>query len=523
MEGVPVWTSSGTNRTPQARTSGLGGIFLRIIMAPLSFSAVLRCRWWRTDLEVALGRVRRSLLQKENQGQDIINFLEERLLVLFGDIPPEVSDEQIREFGLVCLSQEDVDYSESDIQQECWARKLDESFSLFQEFLLERGCRKITEDVITEFCASLRQLAPLAQFSPTIDQQTYQTIEASAVCEEDTAIFHVEVQARASGGGNNRALQGVMFRVNEPSEAIPNVGPGLPLYIPERVALAAIQDFNRSPKPFDAHDSLTDHSLTNIVGVADRAELRGRDVVVKGWLFDFNQPTRVQQILANQRKLGMSINASAAGHPSVVDGQQVWVVDQLHIYGANLLYAKRATYQRTSIAAGAKKNSDSFLPGEEPMDDVIQAQLKMIGEGVSDIGSSQAKLSDTLAAVQLRLSALEAKDKQEMTEIEASRQREEQEAQRKEFIKEIVGSVIESLPSDTKRGGRRTVPISARGNSEGGSTDEKPGGLMLQLSACKGAIEALRSSPAPDNAKIYELIDQKRELEFRIAHAQGGE
>lgn len=487
-------------------------------MDSLSFTHTLRGRWWRSDLEVTLGRVRDTLLHQEHHQQDVLNFLEEQLLALFEGDRPEVALDATSFLG----SQSSIDYRSLSIQQECWARKLDTAFELFREVVLQDGSQAVTEDIVTEFCAALRELSLSSDGTAIAPEPELQAIAASAVCETELVEkeFHVEVQARASGGGNNRALQGVMFRVNEPSEAIPNVGPGLPLYIPEEVARVAIEDFNRSPKPFDAHDSLTDHSLTTIVGVADRAELRGRDVVVKGWLFDFNQPTRVQHILANQKELGMSINASAAGHPSVVGGQQVWVVDKLHIYGANLLYAKRATYQQTRIAAGAK-SSDDTLPGDESMNEVVQAQLKAIGDGVNGIGEAQAHLSGTIAELKLRLSALEAERNQELSEISASRKEEQRQSERKEFIQEIVGSVLEALPANTRgNGSRRTVPISARAGSTQGSDNSKD--LMLQLSACRGALEALQAAPVPDRTKIYELIDQKRELEVRIAHSQGG-
>lgn len=185
----------------------------------------------------------------------------------------------------------------------------------------------------------------------------------SAAAAEGETVHEIRLQAPASlclqadddadeidlNTINRRPIEGVIFRVDEPSEAVPSVGPGLPLYIPRAVAETALASV--CGLPLDADDSLTCHADSEIAGVMLEGEIKGNDCIIRGLLWPWSQNKKVTAISLAKEQLGMSMNGFIAGHEVKMDGRQVYYIDQLILVGANILYAERATYKKTRILA----------------------------------------------------------------------------------------------------------------------------------------------------------------------------
>lgn len=167
-------------------------------------------------------------------------------------------------------------------------------------------------------------------------------------------------KAGARSGKNRRGFEGVLFLVDEPSESAPSVGPKLPLYIPRDVGERAL--LACAGLPLDADNSLGKHASEEIAGVMMSSQMVGNEARVQGLLYDWSQGEKVSAIAANKHKLGMSMNAEATGHEATVDNQKVFWIDSLDLMGGNILYANRATYQKTRVLhAGTTDETDEEL------------------------------------------------------------------------------------------------------------------------------------------------------------------
>lgn len=194
------------------------------------------------------------------------------------------------------------------------------------------------------------------------EQRTAVKVNAAAgevVISFDSSVAQIQAYATPEGT-NNRTFEGTLFRIDEPSEGIPSVGPNLPLYVPRSVAEAALRDV--SGLPLDAHSSLSQHSNPDIVGVMMAARIVDNDFRVKGYLFDWNVPDKVEAITASRDDLGMSMNATAVGHETEVNGIKVFWIDSLTLKGGNILYAERATYKKTRVFSASEPDRQ---PGEQ--------------------------------------------------------------------------------------------------------------------------------------------------------------
>ncbi|MGB3203657.1 MAG: hypothetical protein WBB28_01575 [Crinalium sp.] len=195
----------------------------------------------------------------------------------------------------------------------------------------------------------------------------------------------IQLEASASEDPNRRPIKGVLFRIDEPSEAIPAIGPGLPLYIPSQVAASLVNSV--AGLPLDAHDSLDQHANKEIAGVMQTASIAGGDFIVHGILWPWSQNKKVQAISANAKKLGMSMNAIAKGHEATIDNKKVFYIDQLRLMGANILFSKSATYKKTRliaaqefVASSSSSSSSSSLLDEENAEPTKLAVETPVGE-----------------------------------------------------------------------------------------------------------------------------------------------
>jgi hypothetical protein len=284
-----------------------------------------------------------------------------------------------------------------------------------------------------------------------------------------------EIEAAASVARSPRAtanclpIEGVLFIIDEPSECAPSKGSELPLYVPRHVAEVAAEAINASGGlPLDADDSLSCHANNHIVGIMTSARIEDNKFLVKGHLFPWSQGEKVQLIAANQEILGMSMNAHAVTCPAIIGGKRVSSIQVLDILGANILYADRATYQKTQARIAASKEEeqveeDTSLTQEpdlvaashsiqEPtMDpeeikkyfDQMNGTLSNLAEdnrraveGQNELRSQFLALSKTVEEIQAERQAIQAQRQATQTEAERKQER--------DSLVQAMGEVIKS-------------------------------------------------------------------------------
>ena len=194
-------------------------------------------------------------------------------------------------------------------------------------------------------------------------------------------IFKIYARKPESG---KAPIKGILFEINKPSEEIPNVGPGMPLYIPEEVAIKATNTI--IGYPLDADPSLKKHKKTNIIGIIENAYIEENNFIIEGNLWVNNKEDHVQKIIDNKEILGLSMNADASGHKTTIEGQEVFHIDDLHIWGANILYSELATYPKAKILA------QSNLKTEED-ETIIKEQYAITAEK-TDLNSGSNNMDE---------------------------------------------------------------------------------------------------------------------------------
>jgi hypothetical protein len=362
----------------------------------------------------------------------------------------------------------------------------------------------------------------------------------SEVEDEDVAI--------EASSGNRFPVRGVLFKIDQPSEGIPAVGPGLPLYIPMNVAIAAVNDVNGLP--LDADPSLSRHANDNIDGVIQRGEICGDDFIVHGHLWPFNKPEKVQIIAQNIKDLGMSMNANATGRAANISGVDVFKVEKLNILGANILFSKKATFQQTRLdsplaiaassdesetyAIAASRDSDTEDGDEDFSSDetnslsegismdsqVILAQLQAMNQTLEDVVDGyQKEVSDLRSEISdLNLVVSSFVDEKRSYEIaaQAKYQQEQKQQERQELIDAVVAAVSQKMPQGRDRvvasqPPRLTTPIAA--SSNGGAALQNP--MQVQLIQAEAKLDALRGVNGNSSQRL-QLIEEIKTLKAQM-------
>ncbi len=380
--------------------------------------------------------------------------------------------------------------------------------------------------------------------------------------------FDTSIQLEASNDNpNRRPIRGVLFRVDEPSEAVPAVGPGLPLYIPKSVAEDVIRA-GVAGLPLDAHESLSQHANEDIAGVMQSAALNGNDFEVAGIVWPWSRQKKVQAIAKNAHRLGMSMNAMAKGHQQEVGGRRVFWVDELNLMGANILYSDKATYRKTRllaaqglpeedlsirqillldfpveaepvpIAASAQEDDDiepelspeetGEILEEETMSEEIKEQLQAMSRTLSDVVGT---LNGTVTQLSSEIEALKTQvrdvrqDYETRQTVAAQAAEEARKQEEQQNLVQLMRAEIEAVhkrynPSGSPtRSTHRTVPVAAGAQSPG--LDGEQMQLQLQLAALDGQLTALQSNSNYDPAQVMQLLDRKRDLQVQL-QGQGG-
>jgi hypothetical protein len=360
-----------------------------------------------------------------------------------------------------------------------------------------------------------------------------------------------------ASGANYHPVRGVLFRIDEPSEAPPSVGTGKPLYVPRKVAEALLGKVNNLP--LDADDSLSRHANEKIVGVMVKASIEGNDFIVEGHLWPWNNRAKVSLISANSRDLGMSMNAYAKGRNETVDGIGVFWIDELELLGANILFHEKATYKKTRFAAEATPeqegetvaiaaSSDKVLDDEnfedneetheaieaeadnsdetydsqtEEMDNHnIQLQLEAISRLLTDtvgkIGDEMAEIKAAIGETDNRVNSLLEEKTVEAQRIAASQQEESEKSKQQALIDSITQAVISSINPSRQPQRITSTPIAASGGAKAPAADALPRDVV-ELLCERSKLDAQIQASENDLTTQLALVDRKRDLNVHLA------
>ena len=368
------------------------------------------------------------------------------------------------------------------------------------------------------------------------DEGGLQSVQASShIVAFDCPVDTLEIEA-SSGEYNRRPLKGILFRIDEPSEAIPSVGPGLPLYIPGEVAAKVVSC--AAGLPLDADDSLSKHANEQIVGVIQSAAINNKDFEVQACLWPWSQKKKVQAIAQNRDRLGMSMNAAAKGHVTKVNNVDVFWVDELQLLGANILYSDRATFRKTRLISANSRlelveepdlevvqiaaESEDLTQEEMEMSKEILAQLSALSASlnttVESLNSNFERLDDKFGSVHEIVKVLKEDYDKRKAEIQASAQQKSQEEQQL-ALAALIEATVRQVVNPSGSPARRThSAISASGQPATNSVDLQKQELMIQLASVNGQITAIEKMPGTvySGASMIELKDQARLLAYQL-------
>lgn len=453
-----------------------------------------------------------------------------------------------------------------------WQRTLDTIVECFTSAVREMSWmdsnslthRYQTDDCKKIYSTLLDDLVPMLEdLGDRVEVMREMKLACSSI--EDGTELEMPIQLARSN--NKHQFSGTLFQVDRPSEGVPSIGPGVPLFVPREVAIKAIADV--SGLPLDAKQGFGGHANKNIVGAMKKAELVGDEIVVHAQLFNWSQPELVTAIAAEKETLGMSMNANSLGRLKVLScGTKVFQIDNLELLGANILRAKNATYSKTSVIAAEKlgETDDSDLGSDgdpdstdtevEVDDSEIEAFFDAIDMDVAESPRSgsptmratqaaastsfnptttpitdmdlqdiseqitvfSSEVSDSLSIQEQKLTLLMADYEQRAAIQAAAISAQQQNASKddmKSMLKEMIGELQASgAISAPDKSARKTIPLSAGTRSvapvveEGGESIQ----IQLQLAAISGQLEELNNNPYADNLKIIELTEKRHQL-----------
>jgi hypothetical protein len=368
-------------------------------------------------------------------------------------------------------------------------------------------------------------------------------VQLSAVAGVDLSFECPAIPIQASAEmpelENRYPVRGVLFRVGEASEATPAIGPGLPIYIPEEVAQSVIDTI--AGLPLDCHDSLSQHSSRESFGVIMSAGIQGKDFVIEGYLHDWSQPEKVQLIQSQRDRLGMSMDASAIGYETTIDGRPVFYVSRLKLKGATILFSDKATYRQTrllptsdltktevaeqiAIAAAGELFPVPPTPLEPqeltPVINDQNNQLTSIAQSLESLSRAVQMQSEQLTMhgqiienLVAKMQMIDDKEQQEQLAIQAAAEQEKEQQKEQQILAKLEAMVQQTVKAVANPNGharRITTPLAAGAAPVAADASVSPTyQLDMQLSRIEGEIAASQH----DLPKIVSLTQQKISLE----------
>ena len=176
---------------------------------------------------------------------------------------------------------------------------------------------------------------------------------------------------------NRRNFEGVLTRIDLPSDKSPNGARGHRVILTREAVEEAIDSLKLAPIGFG--NCWTIHNMRQRCGIITEAEIVGDELRVRGHLFAHDYPEVIT--VMEKGKLGMSYELDSC---TVLDMQAaVWTITHFTFCGAAILYANSAAYgtTRISLAAAAALAESSDMPAEETGDFTFDFTLLNVREG----------------------------------------------------------------------------------------------------------------------------------------------
>ncbi len=156
------------------------------------------------------------------------------------------------------------------------------------------------------------------------------------------------------GHPNRQAFRGVLTLVDVPSDRPPSGARGHRVLLTAKAAEAALPSLlgmavDYAPK-LEGHDARMKVGIITLAEIAEERNrnLRGRDVVVEGYLFARDFPEIVQEIKSRGKaSLGMSYEIADVCVADMNAG--VWEITEFTFTGAAVLKRDKAAYRQTCI------------------------------------------------------------------------------------------------------------------------------------------------------------------------------
>ena len=157
---------------------------------------------------------------------------------------------------------------------------------------------------------------------------------------------------------NRLPFEGVLTRVDEPSDRAPSGAQGHRVLMPRACAEAALPSLIGMGVGIDG--SLEGHNPQRKIGVITEAWLSGQDLRVRGVLYARDFPQEITQIraLARQGLMGMSFELAAVEieRPEA----PVWRLLRCTFTGAAILKRAHAAYRATALAAQGRETGENM-------------------------------------------------------------------------------------------------------------------------------------------------------------------
>jgi hypothetical protein len=376
-------------------------------------------------------------------------------------------------------------------------------------------------DSLTMFLKELKE-----SYSATLSY--FSSVQAFAA-DSNTELITFTVPSltfvEASKHPNRLPIEGMLFQCDTVSEGIPAKGPGKRLMIPRSVALAAIDQV--PTLPLDADPTLKKHCNNSIVGTMLGARIKDDNGFwISGNLFPWSQPEIVSDIRASKNKMGFSINAYTRGHDEEINSENVHVIDELILVGANILYADHATFSQTRLVSAAidcttkttqkqlEKPAELLTATITEEDLIMEETLKQLTaaiQGQAEIQKNQATVQSTI----LESLSLLLEDRQQRLQAAAIEQEAALTKQREEeLIERVAGLLGAKLPSF----GRSVPParlVPAVVQASGAESIE-----VTNLARLEGELKGLQAtgSTMPDvMQRRIQITDQIAALSRKIS------
>lgn len=193
---------------------------------------------------------------------------------------------------------------------------------------------------------------------------------------------------------NRLPFEGVLTRIDEPSDRAPAGAKGHRVLMPRATAEAALPSL--IGMGVDSEATLEGHNPQRKIGVITEAWLSGQDVCVRGILYvrDFPQEVARIQALARQGLMGMSFELAAADIDD--PNATVWRLLRCTFTGAAILKRAHAAYRATALAAQGKGQGGT-MDGET----IVPAALTVnIAASAEEIATLQANMDSLMQTMQ---------------------------------------------------------------------------------------------------------------------------